>query len=263
MIINPLVSVIIPVYNGEKYLVQAIESVINEAYRPVEIIVIDDGSSDNTAKIIGQYGEIQYIYQSHRGVAAARNRGIVESGGEVIAFLDSDDFWPSGRLAAAVEYFLQYPDIGYVLGKQVIFVEPGCRIPPWMRQEWLEEPQDASNTGVLVVRKETFERVGMFNEDTWGGFLIWSMGTRHQVFIDGRADIYEYSGVLTDYVRIISLDRRTPELLQTYHLKACLLHRGTPLGTYFEALPGWKRVYKDQISTIFARSEAVAAQAAR
>ena len=84
--------------------------------------------------------------------------------------------------------------------------------------------------------------VGMFNEDTWGSFLIWSLGTRHRVFIDGRAEIYGSSGVLADYVRIISLDRRTPALLQAYHLKACLLHRGIPLETYFAALPGWERV---------------------
>lgn len=96
---------------------------------------------------------------------------------------------------------------------------------------------------------------GMFNEDTWGGYLIWSRGPDPKVFIDGRADIYEYGGVLADCVRIIQLDPQTFLLLQKYGIKACLLHRNTPLGILLAASPEWQRVYEDRISTIFARKQ--------
>jgi hypothetical protein len=94
---------------------------------------------------------------------------------------------------------------------------------------------------------------GTFNEDTWGGYLIWSLGPEHKVFIDGRADIYDYSGVLSDYVAITSLDRNTLFLWRKYHVEACLLHRGAPLSTFLAALPDWRKVYADQISELFVR----------
>lgn len=162
---EPLVSVIIPVFNREHYLAEAIESVRAQTYRPIEVIVVDDGSMDKTEQIVGQYGDVRYLYQSHQGVASARNTGISVAGGEIIAFLDSDDLWPPGRLTITVRYFEQYPEIGYVLGKQMMFIEPGCEAPPWVKAEWLAEPQDASNTAALVVHKKTFGSVGFFNPD--------------------------------------------------------------------------------------------------
>ncbi len=166
---SPLVSVIIPVYNGEKYVVQALESVFKQDYQSFEVILVDDGSTDRTAQIIGKYDKVQYIYQPNQGVASARNTGVAASSGEIIAFLDSDDFWPPNRLTVTVRYFQQHPEISYVLGKQMMFVESGCAVPPWVKAEWLTEPQDASNTGVLVVRRVTFDRIGLFNKDYKGG----------------------------------------------------------------------------------------------
>jgi hypothetical protein len=98
---------------------------------------------------------------------------------------------------------------------------------------------------------------GMFNEDIWGGFLVWTLGPDHRVFIDTRADIYQYSGVLADYVQIISLRGNPLLLLQRHGIKACLLHRNAPLGTLLAASPGWRRVYEDKISVIFMRPGSV------
>jgi hypothetical protein len=98
--------------------------------------------------------------------------------------------------------------------------------------------------------------VGMFNEVTWGGVLMWTLGPDHRVFIDGRADIYEYGGVLADYVQIISLQGNPLLLLQRYGIKACLIHRDAPLGTALAASREWRRVYEDKISTIFMRDGA-------
>lgn len=91
----------------------------------------------------------------------------------------------------------------------------------------------------------------MLNEYDWGGYLIWSLGPAHKVFIDGRADIYEYGGVLSDYFRMINVEPDTLFLLRKYGVKACLLKREAPLGTLLAALPGWEPVYTDELSVVF------------
>ena len=91
---RPLVSVIIPTYNRASTVSEAIESVLQQTYPNVEVIVIDDGSKDNTQEVLRRYaGRIRNIYQENAGQMVARNRGIRESRGEIITFLDSDDLW--------------------------------------------------------------------------------------------------------------------------------------------------------------------------
>jgi glycosyltransferase involved in cell wall biosynthesis len=167
---QPLVSVIVPVHNGQRYLAEAVESVRKQNYEPLEIIIIDDGSTDDTEKIARGLGQdIHYLFQQNAGPASARNTGIVASRGEIIAFLDSDDFWPPDRLTVVVRYLEQHPEVGYLLGKQIMFVERGCAVPPWMKAAWLSEPQDASNVGVLTARRVIFDRVGLFNSGYGSG----------------------------------------------------------------------------------------------
>ncbi|MFS8117396.1 MAG: glycosyltransferase family 2 protein, partial [Microcoleus sp.] len=111
----PQVSVIIPAYNGDRYIVQAVESVFAQTYTNWEIIVVDDGSTDETHQVLQPYlDKIRYIYQENRGVAAARNRGIQEAKGEFIAFLDQDDFFLPDKLAAQIALFRQQPSLGIV-----------------------------------------------------------------------------------------------------------------------------------------------------
>lgn len=171
MVINqPLVSVIIPVHNGQEYLAAAVESIRKQNYELLEIIIIDDGSTDNTEKIARGLGpDIHFLFQQNAGPASARNTGIVASRGEIIAFLDSDDFWPPDRLTVAIRYLEQHPEVGYLLGKQMMFMERGCAVPPWMKAVWLSEPQDASNLGVLTARRVTLDRVGLFNSEYSSG----------------------------------------------------------------------------------------------
>lgn len=111
----PTVSVIIPTYNRALYLCEAIDSVINQTYNDVEIIVIDDGSTDDTQQRLKQYKDaIKYIYQSNSGSAIARNRGILSSTGKYIAFLDSDDLWYPTKLEKQVRILDKNEDIGFV-----------------------------------------------------------------------------------------------------------------------------------------------------
>ena len=106
---NPLVSVIIPVYNSEKYIRETIESVQKQSYSNLEIIVIDDGSKDNSSKIINEIKDtrISYQYQPNKGVSAARNHGIKVSTGDFLAFLDSDDLWKTNKLELEMKLLLK------------------------------------------------------------------------------------------------------------------------------------------------------------
>lgn len=100
----PQVSVIIPTYNSASYLREAVESVLSQTYRDFEILVIDDGSTDETPEIVKRYGrQVRYLHQSNSGVAVARNRGISESQGQYVAFLDSDDTWFPRKLECQME----------------------------------------------------------------------------------------------------------------------------------------------------------------
>ena len=96
---------------------------------------------------------------------------------------------------------------------------------------------------------------GMFNDDHWGGFLIWSLGPEHKVFIDGRLDIYEYTGVLADYITIARGEPAMYALFQKYGVRACLLPREGPLVTKLSSAPEWAKVYEDSRSIIFLRTQ--------
>lgn len=102
----PKVSVIIPTYNRENYICEAIDSILSQTYKDFEIIIVDDGSTDNTKDIIKKYeNKVLYFYQANAGPGAARNRGIKEAKGELIAFLDADDVWLPDKLKSEIEVF--------------------------------------------------------------------------------------------------------------------------------------------------------------
>ena len=162
---NQLVSVIIPIYNGEAYLSEAIESVINQTYSPIELIIVDDGSTDNSKEIALSYSQVNYIYQENQGVAVARNTGIAKCQGEYIALLDQDDLWLPNKLELQVEYLNSHPEISYVLGEQKIFLESGIEKPKWLKEEHLNKQIPAYLLGALLARKSVFNQVGYFCGD--------------------------------------------------------------------------------------------------
>jgi len=113
---NPKVSVVIPCYNGQRFIKESIESVISQTYRELEIIVVDDGSTDQTAKIVVSIGDsrIKCLYTENKGVSSARNYGIKNSSGEFIALLDYDDLWLPGKIEEQVREIERSPDIALV-----------------------------------------------------------------------------------------------------------------------------------------------------
>src|SRR5690606_28366702 len=111
------VSVIIPVYNGERYLAEAVHSILAQTVPTLEIIVVDDGSTDGTARVAQRFGDaVCYVYQPNRGPAAARNRGLERARGEIVAFLDADDLWREGKLACQCARLEADPTLDIVLG---------------------------------------------------------------------------------------------------------------------------------------------------
>jgi glycosyltransferase involved in cell wall biosynthesis len=112
---NPMISVIIPAYNRAQVIAEALQSVLDQTCTDYEIIVVDDGSTDETAEVIrGFTDRVRYVYQENRGSAAARNRGLQEARGDYIAFLDSDDLFTPEKLQKQVEYLQHNPHIGMV-----------------------------------------------------------------------------------------------------------------------------------------------------
>lgn len=113
----PLVSVVMPAYNAAPYLEAAIRSVLEQDYPAVELIVVDDGSSDGTPEFAAGFGErVRVLCQQNAGPAAARNRGMAAARGELVAFLDADDVWLPGKLRAQVDYLRDHPEVGVVYG---------------------------------------------------------------------------------------------------------------------------------------------------
>ncbi len=159
---NPIVSVIIPVYNGARYLRAALESVFAQTYRSFEVIVVDDGSADDSGIIAQSFPEVRYLHQTNQGVAAARNHGIEAARGEFFAFLDQDDLWTPDKLRLQIEYLRSHPDVGYTLTQQKFFLDPGATLPAWFRKELFDSVHTGWVLGTLVVRRTTFEQVGNF-----------------------------------------------------------------------------------------------------
>ena len=112
-----LASVIIPVYNGELYLAEALDSVFAQDYRPIEVIVVDDGSTDGTATVANEYSQVHYLHQPNQGPPVARNTGLSYCTGDLITLLDADDLWVPGKLSMQVAYLEAHPEAGCVIGK--------------------------------------------------------------------------------------------------------------------------------------------------
>jgi glycosyltransferase involved in cell wall biosynthesis len=159
---QPLVSVIIPVYNGARFLRAAVESVFAQTYRPFEVIVVDDGSADDSGDIAQSFPDVRYMRQENQGVAAARNNGIEAARGEFFAFLDQDDLWAPEKLRLQIEHLLNHPEVGYTLSQQQFFLEPGTTLPAWFRKELLTSVHTGWVLGTLVVRRKAFEQIGNF-----------------------------------------------------------------------------------------------------
>jgi len=163
---NSLVSCVVPVYNGERFLGEAIDSILAQTYQPTEIIVVDDGSTDRTPDVIAQYaGRVTSARQTNAGAAAARNHGISLAHGEFIAFLDADDLWHEEKLAVQLDRFEKRPELGYCLTyMQNFWVEELKEEAQRLQGHELTKPQPGT-ISTFVVRRSSFDTVGLLNTD--------------------------------------------------------------------------------------------------
>ena len=174
---SPLVSVVIPVYNAERYIKAAITSVIDQTLKTAEIIVVDDCSTDNSRKVISGFKGINLIEsEKNMGVGYSRNRGVEMSTGEFITFLDADDFWVKEKLKVQINILLKKRSIDGVFGEFENFFEQGAIIPLNIQKEIFLRPESGKikALGTMMVRRKVFERVGMFSESIkFGEDLDW------------------------------------------------------------------------------------------
>jgi len=154
------ISVVMPVFNGEPFIAEAIESVLAQSRPASELIVVDDGSTDGSAAEVERFGEVKLIRTENRGPAAARNTGVAESSGDLITFLDADDLMKPDRLERQAAALEGDPSAGFALGRGDVVMEPGVEPPAW-----LEEEKRAYMQMSLFTTKDAFERVGPFDEE--------------------------------------------------------------------------------------------------
>ncbi|RPI11975.1 MAG: glycosyltransferase family 2 protein [Acidobacteriales bacterium] len=158
----PLVSVIIPVYNGNRFLGDALRSVVRQEYPALEIIVVDDGSTDGSAQNAAAFAGVRCLSQPNQGPGVARNAGIEQARGEIIALLDQDDEWASGKLRAQVAALVADPGLDLSLSYTRTFLEPGTNRPSWLTEEQTRLTKGFF-PGSLATRREVFARIGLFN----------------------------------------------------------------------------------------------------
>jgi glycosyltransferase involved in cell wall biosynthesis len=159
------ISVIIPVYNGERFLAEAIRSVLDQTLPPDEIIVVDDGSTDDSADIVAGMPlppktELTLVRQPNQGPAAARNRGIALAAGELIAFLDADDLWMPEKLERQIAHLAQEPAADGVICHVESFVEPGGKWPPGRNRTLFDQLPPMYSFCTLLIRRPALDRVG-------------------------------------------------------------------------------------------------------
>lgn len=159
---RPLVSVIIPVYNGENFIREAVENVLSQKYPALEIIIINDGSTDGTEAIITQLPvDVRYLTQTNSGPAAARNKGIRDASGEFITFLDADDLWPENNLNIMVDEMLRNPKMDVIRGYAQLmeFDKTGGGF------KYVGNPKESfpDYIGAAIYRKSAFGKVGLFD----------------------------------------------------------------------------------------------------
>ncbi len=174
MVNQPLVSVVIPCFNSEKWIVETLDSVRNQSYSNIEIIIVDDGSTDRTGEIVKNHEkDILYLHQENKGPSAARNLGIKNAQGKYVAFLDSDDLWEEHKLLEQVSFLEKNKDVALVFSNVKVVNEEGDylytrsnRVPKDKKKliTAFFKGEVVMNTPTIVARKAAVESIGGFDE---------------------------------------------------------------------------------------------------
>lgn len=161
---DPLISVVLPVHNGEQYLTNTLNSIKKQSYKNIELIVINDGSTDQSERMLLDFDyPIQYYHQKNEGVAQARNKGIRESKGNFVAFIDQDDEWHPDKLQLQINELKSNPYLGFITCKQEIKISGNQTTVKYIKRELIEKPHKTYVPSAILVRKHILLSVNGFN----------------------------------------------------------------------------------------------------
>lgn len=222
---EPLVGVVIPARDGERYLGEAIESVLSQTHRELDVVVVDDGSSDATRDVARGYApDVRCIALPRPGLGAARNAGVGAVRGDYIAFLDQDDLWPEQKLARQLEAFTDGAPPDLVFGHVREFISPDLEPPQASGIRCAAEPRPAALPGTLLAARASMARVGPFATHwTSNDFMAWLLAARQlglrEVMLDDHvlsrrlhASNFSHRSDITrrEYLHVVkeALDRR-------------------------------------------------------
>ncbi len=184
---DELVSIVIAAHNEEAFIDQALQSVHAQTYKPIEVIVVDDGSQDRTAEIAATHN-VHLIQQPHLGPSAARNTGLRNAHGQYWTIFDADDLMPPHRIEKQITHLQQHPHHQIVLGLTTAFVNPGEPRPPHYNPTWDNGPFHG-HPGTTFGRRGAFETVGLFDERLrLGEDLDWQARAKDAGITTGRID---------------------------------------------------------------------------
>ncbi len=201
---QPFVSVIIPTFNRENFILASIDSVLQQTYRNFELIVVDDGSTDATQKMLQPVlSEIILLKQPQRGPSAARNSGIRAASGTWISFLDSDDLWLPGKLERQVRFFPANPEakisyteeIWYRKGRRVNPAKKHLKYSGWIYRKML--PLCIVSPSSVMIHREVFETVGLFDETlpACEDYDLWlRIGAKYPIYLISEPLIVKRNG---------------------------------------------------------------------
>ncbi|GAB6096925.1 glycosyltransferase [Desulfatiferula olefinivorans] len=213
----PQVSVIIPTYNRSVTVCEAVDSVLAQTYEPVEVLVVDDGSTDDTGDRLAAYGDrIQRIVQPNRGVSAARNAGITRARGEYLAFLDSDDLWEKEKLSAQMAFFREHPE-ALICQCEEIWIRNGKRVNPMNKHKkpsgMMFEPSlhlCLVSPSAVMIKRSLFDEVGLFDESlpACEDYDLWlRIGCRRPIYTTTERHVIKRGGHEDQLSRAPGLDR--------------------------------------------------------
>jgi len=177
-----MVSVIVPTYNAEAYLAETLASVLEQNWEPLELLVLDDGSSDRTLAVAKGFGDLaRVIACPHRGLAATRNSGIVAARGEFLLHLDADDLLTPKSILTRMQHFSADPTFDMVVGKLRCFLSPELSDEERARYAPPPEPQQGHLPGAAIIRSAAFDKYGLIDERlTVNADLDWSVRARDE-----------------------------------------------------------------------------------
>ena len=178
---SPDVSVVIPVHNGERYLGAAIQSVLDQRHPALELVVIDNASTDATADVARRFASVRYVHLAEKGLCNALNHGLDQCRGAFLGFLDADDLWSPNRLAVQLDAFARDPAVEMVFGYVEQFISPELDESVKTTLSIRNRHLPGRYRGSMLIRAASFRKVGPFETSlAYGEFLDWYMRAGEQ-----------------------------------------------------------------------------------